>query len=108
MLLSIIRDKVTSKVYQTSAEQSANSGIILKVIILRGLLFFFTPPHISKIAVYRHTKDSMQILCVVSECLYKLSLPESLRQRLAKRESIKRKCGRENPCGRFIFGKFTM
>lgn len=57
MLLSIIRDKVTSTVYQTSAEQSENSGIISKVIILRGLLFFFTSPHISKIAVYRHTKD---------------------------------------------------
>lgn len=37
----------------------------------------------------------MQILCVVSEYLYKLSLPESLRQRLAKRKSIKRKCGRK-------------
>lgn len=108
MLLSIIRDKVTSTVHQTSAEQSENSGIISKVIILRGLLFFFTPPHISKIAVYRHTKDSLQILCVVSECLYKLSLPESLRKRLAKTKSMKHKCSRENPCGRFMFRKLSM
>lgn len=66
MLLSIIRDKVTSKVYQTSAEQSENSGIISKVVILRGLLFFYPPPHISKIAAYWHTKDSMKINFVCS------------------------------------------
>lgn len=105
MLLSIIRDKVQFIRLQLSR---VKIQVISKVIILRGLLFFLTPPHVSKIAVYWYTKDSMQILCVVSECLYKLSLSESLRQRLAKRKSIKRICGRENLCGRFIFRKFIM
>lgn len=71
MLLSIIWDKVISKVYQILVEQSENLGIILKVVILWGLLFFYLLLYILKIVVYWYMKDLMKILCVVFECLYK-------------------------------------
>lgn len=78
MLLSIIWDKVISKVYQILVEQSENLGIILKVVILWGLLFFYLLLYILKIVVYWYMKDLMKILCVVFECLYKFFFFEFL------------------------------
>lgn len=66
MLLSIIRDKVTSKVYQTSAEQSENSGIISKVIILRGLfIFLYTAAHIKDCSLPAHERFNANFVCSV-------------------------------------------